>query len=64
MAFDTKLLNIIACPICKSKLHYAQSTNELICKVDRIAYAINEDIPVMLEGEARQLSQEEIEQYK
>ncbi|MUH71694.1 Trm112 family protein [Psychrosphaera haliotis] len=64
MAFDTKLLNIIACPICKSKLHYAKDSNELICKVDRIAYAINEDIPVMLEGEARQLSSEEIEQYK
>lgn len=64
MAFDKKLLNIIACPICKSQLHYAQESNELVCKVDRIAYSINEDIPVMLEGEARQLTFDEIEQYK
>lgn len=64
MAFDTKLLNIIACPICKSELLFAKEANELICKTDRIAFAIKEDIPVMLEGEARQLTFEEIEQYK
>lgn len=64
MAFDTKLLNIIACPICKSELHYNKEANELICKNDRIAFAIKEDIPVMLEGEARQLTFEELEQYK
>ena len=64
MAFDTKLLNIIACPICKSELHFAKEANELICKTDRIAFVIKEDIPVMLEGEARQLTFEEIEQYK
>lgn len=64
MAFDKKLLTIIACPICKSQLHYSEEANELICKNDRIAYSIHEDIPVMLEGEARQLTLEEIEQYK
>jgi hypothetical protein len=36
----------------------------LICKADRIAFAIKDDIPVMLEGEARQLTLEEIEQLK
>jgi len=64
MAFDKKLLEILACPICKSKLEYHSDKNELICKADRIAYAIKDDIPVMLEGEARQLSIEEIEQLK
>ena len=64
MAFDKKLLEILACPICKSKLVYQQEQNELICKADRIAYAIKDDIPVMLEGEARQLTIEEIEQLK
>lgn len=61
MAFDTKLLEILACPICKSQLTYAKENSELICKADRIAYAIKDDIPVMLEGEARQLTLEEIE---
>lgn len=64
MAFDKKLLEILACPICKSKLVYDAEKNELICKADRIAYSIKEDIPVMLEGEARQLTIEEIEQLK
>ena len=64
MAFDKKLLEILACPICKSKLVYQAEHNELICKADRIAYSIKDDIPVMLEGEARQLTIEEIEQLK
>jgi len=64
MAFDKKLLEILACPICKSQLHYDKEKLELICKNDRIAYAIKDDIPVMLEGEARQLTLEEIEQLK
>jgi len=64
MAFDKKLLEILACPICKSKLEYQKEQNELVCKADRIAYSIKDDIPVMLEGEARQLTIEEIEQLK
>lgn len=64
MAFDKKLLNILACPICKSSLLYDKEKLELICKSDRIAYAIKDDIPVMLEGEARQLTLDEIEQLK
>jgi uncharacterized protein len=64
MAFDKKLLNIIACPICKSPLLHNNETNELVCKVDRVAYIIRENIPVLLEGEARQLTLEEIEQFK
>lgn len=64
MAFDTKLLDILACPVCKSKLNFDKENNELICKADRIAFAIKDDIPVMLENEARQLTLEEIEQLK
>jgi uncharacterized protein YbaR (Trm112 family) len=64
MAFDTKLLEILACPVCKSKLNFDKENNELICKADRIAFAIKDDIPVMLENEARQLSLEEIEKLK
>ena len=64
MAFDKKLLDILACPVCKSKLNFDKENNELICKADRIAFAIKDDIPVMLENEARQLTLEEIEQLK
>jgi uncharacterized protein YbaR (Trm112 family) len=56
---DKKLLDILACPICKSPLVYRKESQELICKADRLAYPIREDIPVMLEAEARELSPEE-----
>ncbi|VAW91886.1 FIG002473: Protein YcaR in KDO2-Lipid A biosynthesis cluster [hydrothermal vent metagenome] len=53
---DKKLLDILACPICKGLLHYDKSENELICKVDKLAYPIRDDIPVMLEEEARKIA--------
>lgn len=56
---DNKLLDILACPVCKGKLLYNKEQQELICKVDRLAFQIKEDIPVMLEEEARQLEAEE-----
>ncbi len=55
MAFDTKLMEILACPVCKGKLDYDKAHKELICKLDRLAYNIEKDIPVLLESEARQL---------
>lgn len=56
---DKKLLDILACPICKGPLVYRKDENELICKVDRLAYPVREGIPVMLEDEARQLPADE-----
>jgi uncharacterized protein YbaR (Trm112 family) len=56
---DKKLLDILACPICKSPLIYDKSKQELICRADRLAFPIRDDIPVMLEDEARVLSSEE-----
>lgn len=56
---DTKLLELLVCPICKGPLLYQKETAELICKADRLAYAIRDDIPVMLENEARQLAADE-----
>ena len=61
---DKKLLDILACPLCKSPLIYVKSKQELICKADRIAFPIRDDIPVMLEDEARELSFDEIEALK
>ncbi len=52
---NSRLLEILVCPICKSKLIYNKTTNELICNFDRLAYPIKNDIPVMLEDQARQV---------
>ncbi len=56
---DKKLLDILACPVCKGPLVYKKDAKELICKADRLAYPIRDDIPVMLEEEARQLPADE-----
>ncbi len=61
---DKKLLEILVCPVCKGKLIYDKEAQELICKVDRFAYPIRDDIPVMLEEEARKLSLEEYDRLK
>ena len=56
---DKKLLAILVCPIYKGPLIYQQAAAELICKADRLAYPIRDDIPIMLEEEARVLPPEE-----
>ena len=56
---DKKLLDILACPVCKGPLVYHRDRQELVCKADRLAYPIRDDIPVMLEEEARQVPLEE-----
>ncbi|AJR08154.1 Trm112 family protein [Photobacterium sp. BZF1] len=57
---DHRLLEIVACPVCKGKLNFDKDKNELICKFDRLAYPIKDGIPVLLEPEARTLSSEEV----
>lgn len=54
-----KLLDILVCPICKGPLVLRKDRQELVCKADRLAYPIRDDIPVMLEEEARRLDPEE-----
>jgi uncharacterized protein YbaR (Trm112 family) len=61
---DTKLLDILVCPLCKSPLIYQKDTQELICKADRLAYKIADGIPVMLVDEARKLTPEEAEKIQ
>ncbi len=56
---DKKLLDILACPVCKGPLRYDRAKSELVCKADRLAYPVRDDIPVMLEDQARQISEEE-----
>lgn len=52
---DRKLLDILVCPLCKGPLIHDARAGELICRVDRLAFPIVDDIPVMLIDEARQI---------
>ena len=56
---DKKLLDILACPVCKGPLVYRKDAQELVCKADRLAYPVRNDIPVMLVDEARKLAMDE-----
>jgi len=56
---DKRLLEILVCPLCKSALTLNPQKDELICKADRLAYPIREDIPVMIIDEARALASNE-----
>jgi len=58
---DKKLLDILVCPICKGSLVYRKDEKELVCRFDRLGYPIRDEIPVMLEFEARKLTSEELE---
>ena len=60
---DKKLLSILVCPVSKAPLTFDTDKPELICIASGLAYPIRDDIPVMLESEARQLSSEEKEHY-
>jgi len=53
---DTRLLDILACPVCKGPLQYRGESQVLVCRLDRLAYPIRDEVPIMLEEEARQLA--------
>ena len=56
---DPRLLEILVCPVTKAPLVLDRTRNELQCKASRLAYPIRDGIPVMLEEEAREMSEEE-----
>jgi uncharacterized protein YbaR (Trm112 family) len=59
MNTDPKLLEILVCPLTKAALRYDQEKQELVSRAAGLAYPIRGGVPVMLPGEARQLSDEE-----
>lgn len=60
-AMDPKLLELLVCPVTKGPLTYDREAQELISRSARLAYPVRDGIPVLLENEARPLSDEEIE---
>jgi uncharacterized protein YbaR (Trm112 family) len=52
---DAKLLDVLACPVCKGPLKWVRDPATLVCRADRLAFPVRDGIPVMLEEEARRL---------
>jgi uncharacterized protein len=57
---DTKLLELLVCPVTKGPLDYDREKQELVSRSARLAYPIRDGLPVMLESEARTLTDEEL----
>ena len=57
---DTKLIELLVCPVTKGHLEYDREKHELVSRSARLAYPVRDGIPVMLESEARILSDEEL----
>jgi len=52
---DTRLLDILVCPICKGPLKFDKKAQELICNADKLAYPVRDGIPIMWADQARDL---------
>lgn len=64
MTLDKKLLDLLVCPVTKAPLQYDKANQELISTASGLAYPIRDDMPVMLETEARQLDEQETLSWK
>ncbi len=56
MTVDDRLLDILACPVCKGPLKHQRDAQVLVCRAERLAFPIREGVPMMLEEDARPLS--------
>jgi uncharacterized protein YbaR (Trm112 family) len=56
---DRRLLDVLACPICKGKLDYKKKQQELLCHYNKVAYPVRDGIPVLTENQARPLTEKE-----
>jgi uncharacterized protein YbaR (Trm112 family) len=55
---DTRLIELLVCPICKGPLTHEREARELVCPADRLAFPIRDGIAVMLESQARSLDEQ------
>ena len=55
-----RMLDIIVCPLCRGKMRYISTENELVCNTDRLAFPVKGDIPILLKEEARLLDENEL----
>jgi uncharacterized protein YbaR (Trm112 family) len=58
---QTRLLDLLVCPLCKGRLYPNPDQTELVCRVDRLAFPVRDGVPVMLEAQARALAAQEPE---
>ena len=60
MTLNHRLLEILACPACKGKLHYLADRQLLLCRAERLVYPIENGIPQLLDERARAAAEDEL----
>ena len=58
---DTRLIDLLVCPVTKGPLTYDRQAQELVSRSARLAYPVRDGIPILLENEARTLTDEELQ---
>lgn len=58
---NRKLLDILACPICKAPLDYFPAQEQLVCRAERLVFPIRDGIPILLEVECESIGSEQLE---
>lgn len=53
---DPRLLELLVCPVTKTRLEYNEEAQELVSRASGLAYPIRDGIPIMLADEARDVS--------
>lgn len=61
MSIDARTLAILACPLCKGKLHWLADQQELVCRADKLAFPVRDNMPMLLSSAARELASDELE---
>lgn len=56
---DDRLLDILACPVCKGPLKYQRDAAVLVCRAERLAFPLRDGVPLMLEEDARPLAHDD-----
>ncbi|MBU3022994.1 Trm112 family protein [Aestuariibacter sp. A3R04] len=64
MSLDVKLLDVLACPVCKGKLTVSRDKSQLLCRFDRLSFAVEAGIPVLIEAHAKQLTLDEMDELQ
>ncbi|MDN7127122.1 Trm112 family protein [Pseudidiomarina terrestris] len=62
MALDERTLALLVCPVCKGRLVWLAQSKELVCRGDRMAFPVRDEIPILMTSAARTLSTQDLEQ--
>lgn len=57
---NKKLLDILACPVCKAPLDYFENDQQLVCRAERLAFPIRDGIPILLVSDCKNIGQEQL----